>query len=146
VWSSTVSTRAVCADCGFTSEKLCLGHTARKESRVTRKIAVNNSAETNQALAEDGCEGEDLREPSYLSNNTQSLASSFSPNRNAPSKRECEVVRQMAEGKSNKETAPFMNISVRTVETYRSRIIWKLDIHSAAHFIRYAMQNKLADF
>jgi len=52
----------------------------------------------------------------------------------------------MAEGKSNKETAPFMNISVRTVETYRSRIIWKLDIHSAAHFIRYAMQNKLADF
>jgi DNA-binding NarL/FixJ family response regulator len=39
-----------------------------------------------------------------------------------------------------------MNISVRTVKTYRVRIMLKLDVHSLAHLIRYAVQNKLVDF
>lgn len=61
-------------------------------------------------------------------------------------KREREVVGLLAEGKSNKEIAACLVLSVKTIETYRSRIMWKLDLHSIAHLVRYAVQNKLVVF
>ncbi|PYK93418.1 MAG: DNA-binding response regulator [Verrucomicrobia bacterium] len=54
--------------------------------------------------------------------------------------REIEIIRLLAEGKSNKEIAARLGITVRTVETHRSKIMLKLDLHSLAELIHYAMR------
>jgi len=112
---------------------------------LTRKVAVDGSMVTNEALDHNGRGGEELREPSYLRTKSLTLPSSFPANRIPLSKREGEVLRLVAEGKRNKEIAPLMNISIKTVETYRSRIMLKLDLHSVAHLVRYAVRNRLVD-
>jgi DNA-binding CsgD family transcriptional regulator len=63
----------------------------------------------------------------------------------ALSLREMEVVRLLAEGKSNKEIAIDLQLSIRTVETYRARLMSKLELHSIADLIRYAIRNQLID-
>lgn len=59
------------------------------------------------------------------------------------SPREVEITRLLAEGKSNKEIAARLFISVRTVETHRRAIFAKLDIHSIAELVRYAIRTGL---
>jgi len=49
----------------------------------------------------------------------------------------------LARGKTNKEVAEALNISVRTVETHRANIMAQLDLHSIGELIFYAMKNKL---
>jgi DNA-binding NarL/FixJ family response regulator len=58
--------------------------------------------------------------------------------------RETEIIRLLAEGKSNKEIAALLHITVRTVETHRTRIMIKLGIHSLAELIHYAMRQGIA--
>jgi DNA-binding NarL/FixJ family response regulator len=55
--------------------------------------------------------------------------------------REIEIIRLLAEGKSNKEIAALLGIAVRTVETHRSNIMRKLGLHSLANLIHYAMRS-----
>jgi len=55
--------------------------------------------------------------------------------------REIEIIRLLAEGKSNKEIAALLGIAVRTVETHRSNIMRKLGLHSLADLIHYAMRS-----
>ena len=57
--------------------------------------------------------------------------------------REIEVIRLLAEGKSNKEIATQLGITVRTVETHRAKIMLKLGFHSLADLIHYAIRNEL---
>ncbi|WP_431016399.1 response regulator [Bradyrhizobium pachyrhizi] len=57
--------------------------------------------------------------------------------------RECEVVRLIAEGKSNKHIARHLEISVKTVETHRSSSMRKLSVHSAAELVRCAIRCRL---
>lgn len=59
--------------------------------------------------------------------------------------REQEVVRLIADGRTNKEVAAALNISIRTVETHRSNIMEKLDIHTVSDLILYAIRNGLKD-
>jgi DNA-binding NarL/FixJ family response regulator len=59
--------------------------------------------------------------------------------------REREVVQLVAEGNSNKEIAKALEISVKTVETHRAAAMHKLDIHSTAHLVRYAIRKKLVE-
>jgi DNA-binding NarL/FixJ family response regulator len=56
------------------------------------------------------------------------------------SDRETEVIRQIAQGFSNKEIAVQLNISVKTVETYKARAMEKLQLHSRADIVQYAIQ------
>ena len=56
------------------------------------------------------------------------------------SDREAEIVRLVAAGHSNKEIAGQIELSVKTVETYKARALEKLDLHSRADLVRYAMQ------
>jgi DNA-binding NarL/FixJ family response regulator len=58
--------------------------------------------------------------------------------------REREVVQLIAEGNSNKRTAQLLSISVKTVETHRTALMRKLDIHSTADLVRYAFRKGLA--
>ena len=57
--------------------------------------------------------------------------------------REREVVQLIAEGNSNKKIAHLLSISVKTVETHRSASMRKLDIHSTAELVRYAVRQRL---
>jgi DNA-binding NarL/FixJ family response regulator len=54
--------------------------------------------------------------------------------------REREVLQLIAEGKSNKEISQQLNMSVRTVESHRSNLMKKLDIHEIAGLVRYAIK------
>jgi len=65
------------------------------------------------------------------------------PSRNRPSRRETEVLRLLAEGKVNKQIAAVLNLSTRTVETYRARLMLKLHVHSVAEIVRYAIRTGL---
>ena len=56
------------------------------------------------------------------------------------SEREREVFQLIAEGKTNKEIAALLFISPSTVETHRARIMEKLDLHSAAEIVLYAVR------
>lgn len=59
------------------------------------------------------------------------------------SSREREVLQLIAEGKTNKEIATDLNLSVYTVESHRGRIMEKLNLHSAGELIRFAIRNGL---
>jgi DNA-binding NarL/FixJ family response regulator len=54
--------------------------------------------------------------------------------------REREILQLIAEGKSNKDVANMLNLSVYTVETHRGNIITKLNLHSVAELILYAVR------
>lgn len=85
---------------------------------------------------------------------SQTLFSHFSPSEAMPAvaepegageltPREVMVLRQLAEGDNNKEIARALSISVRTVETHRQNIKSKLNIHTAAGLVRYALEHNL---
>jgi len=59
------------------------------------------------------------------------------------SPRERQVLQLIAEGKTTKEVAGVLNISVKTAETHRTRIMEKLDIHETAGLVRYAIRRGL---
>lgn len=59
------------------------------------------------------------------------------------SPREIEVTRLLAQGKSNKEIASILRISVKTVETHRRRVMKNLNFHSLAELAVYAVRNTL---
>ena len=59
--------------------------------------------------------------------------------------REREFVQLLAEGKSNKEVATALRISVKTAETHRSNIMRKSGFGSLAELVRYAIRNRIID-
>ena len=61
------------------------------------------------------------------------------------SSREREVLQMLAEGKTNKEIAATLNLSVYTVDAHRGRIMEKLNVHSINELVRFAVRNGLVD-
>jgi DNA-binding NarL/FixJ family response regulator len=59
--------------------------------------------------------------------------------------REREIVQLLAEGRSNKEVASALGISLRTAETHRASILRKLNLESIAGLVRYAIRNKMIE-
>jgi DNA-binding NarL/FixJ family response regulator len=59
--------------------------------------------------------------------------------------REREVLQMLAEGKTNKEIAGVLNLSVYTVDAHRGRIMEKLNVHSINELVRFAVRNGLID-
>ena len=59
--------------------------------------------------------------------------------------REREVLQMIAEGKTNKEIATVLNLSVYTVDAHRGRIMEKLNLHSATDLARFAVRAGLVD-
>jgi DNA-binding NarL/FixJ family response regulator len=57
--------------------------------------------------------------------------------------REREIIQLLAEGKTNKETASALNVSVKTVEAHRANIMRKLRLRSVSDLVRYAIRNKI---
>ena len=54
--------------------------------------------------------------------------------------REREILQLLAEGRSNKEVANYLQLSLHTVETHRSNILQKLNLHTGAELILYAIR------
>jgi DNA-binding NarL/FixJ family response regulator len=59
--------------------------------------------------------------------------------------REREIVQLLAEGKSSKEVAVALGISVKTAETHRANIMRKLELHSVSELVRYAVRNQIIE-
>jgi DNA-binding NarL/FixJ family response regulator len=59
--------------------------------------------------------------------------------------RERKVAQLIAEGKSSKQVATMLGISVKTADTHRSNIMRKLELHSAGELIRYAIRNRMIE-
>jgi len=59
--------------------------------------------------------------------------------------REREIVQMLAEGKTNKEIANKLSISVKTVETHRATVMRKLEINSIVELVHYAIRNQLVE-
>jgi DNA-binding NarL/FixJ family response regulator len=59
--------------------------------------------------------------------------------------REREVVQLIAEGKSTKEVAVALQLSVKTAETHRSNIMRKLELHSVSDLVLYAVRNNIVN-
>lgn len=59
--------------------------------------------------------------------------------------REIEVLELLADGKSNKEVAVWLGITVRTAETHRAKIMQKLNLHSAVELVHYAARHGIAE-
>lgn len=67
---------------------------------------------------------------------SNSAASALTP-------REYQVLQLLAQAKSNKEVAGALGISIRTVETYRAKIMAQLNVHSVSELILYAIRNNI---
>jgi DNA-binding NarL/FixJ family response regulator len=65
------------------------------------------------------------------------------PGRNILTPREREVIQLLAEGKTTKEVAGTLNLSVKTAETHRTNLMRKLDLHSVADLTLYAVRNSI---
>jgi DNA-binding NarL/FixJ family response regulator len=61
------------------------------------------------------------------------------------SMRELQVLRRLAMGHTNREIANAYSISIKTVDTYRSRLLKKLNLRNNAELSRFAMQNRLIE-
>lgn len=78
---------------------------------------------------------------------SRTIVQAFLLNTEAPGKpisdRERQVLQLVAEGKTTKEIASLLNISVKTAESHRSNLMEKLNIHDTAGLVRYAIRNGL---
>lgn len=59
--------------------------------------------------------------------------------------REREIVQLLAEGRSNKEVAVALGVSVKTVDAHRANIMHKLNLHSVTDLVRYAIRNLIIE-
>jgi DNA-binding NarL/FixJ family response regulator len=59
--------------------------------------------------------------------------------------REREIVQLLAEGKTNKEVAVSLGVSVKTVDAHRANLMHKLNLHSVTDLVRYAIRNTMIE-
>ena len=59
--------------------------------------------------------------------------------------REREVLQLIAEGYTNKEIAEILSLSVKTIQSHRTNLMGKLDLHDRGELIKYAIQKKIID-
>lgn len=64
---------------------------------------------------------------------------------NGLTSREREVLQLIAEGYTNKEIAEILSLSVKTIQSHRTNLMSKLDLHDRGELIKYAIQKKIID-
>jgi len=77
----------------------------------------------------------------YLSHDARSEAG----DPNALSSREREVLQLIAEGRTSREIAEILHLSVKTVQSHRTNLMQKLDLHDRGDLIKYAIQKKIIE-
>ena len=86
-----------------------------------------------------------LRQPERNNNSNNNEPTAEPSGRSRLTAREREIVQLLAEGKSNKEVAQMLNISIKTAETHRTNIMNKLDLRSITELVRYAVRNNIVE-
>jgi DNA-binding NarL/FixJ family response regulator len=95
-----------------------------------------------------------LREEPFISERLRGVEGSAAGERAAPAtgrlanrltSREREVLQLLAEGQANKDIAAALGITPKTVETHRSHIMAKLELHSISGLVRYAVRNRIVE-
>jgi DNA-binding NarL/FixJ family response regulator len=76
-------------------------------------------------------------------NSWQVIVKTVPPTKELLTGREREVLQLVAEGKSSKEIAVELDVSTKTVDTHRSNILRKLDLHTVADLVLYAVKNNI---
>ena len=79
----------------------------------------------------------------YLKNGMPGAPPTAPQTRHRLTPREREIVQLLAEGKSTKEVAVALGLSVKTAETHRSNIMRKLELHSVSDLVLYAVRNNI---
>jgi DNA-binding NarL/FixJ family response regulator len=77
----------------------------------------------------------------YLDKKPKPADADVPPSRLTPRQRE--IVQLLAEGKSSKEVAVALGLSVKTAETHRANIMRRLECHSVSELVRYAVRNQI---
>ncbi len=113
-----------------------MGYVTKQSAPEQLVLAVKKIYSGGRYLTEKASEALALRV--IRGNKSQTLTESLSM-------RELQVLRKLAVGKTNREIAVSYNISVKTVDTYRSRILKKLSLRNNAELSRFAIQNKLVE-
>lgn len=109
-----------------------LKDSAFEELALAIKTIINNQPYLSPKIT-------DVVIKEYIYSNPQSEKTVFS----ALTIREREVLQLLAEGKSTKQIAAQLNVSVKTIETHRQQIMEKLDIRSIAELTKYAIREGL---
>lgn len=88
-------------------------------------------------------------QPYYTSRLTETMAESFicgDTEADSPlTTREVEIVRLLAEGKSNKEVAATLGVSIRTAESHRNRIMHKMNFANFSELVRFAVRHNFVE-
>src|ERR1700735_285604 len=80
-----------------------------------------------------------------LNSSTGSISPRTEGPRSRITTREREIIQLLSEGKSSKEVAGLLNISVKTAETHRANVMRKLQIHTVSELVRYAVRNRIIE-
>jgi len=111
-----------------------MGYLTKQSAPEQLEKAIHKVVSGHRYLTEEGAEALALRLVKGTGN--QSLL-------DALSMRELQVLRRLALGHTNREIAQAYHISVKTVDTYRSRLLKKLNLRNNADISRFAIQNRL---
>jgi DNA-binding NarL/FixJ family response regulator len=79
----------------------------------------------------------------FMSDATRTLAGESPASRLTVRQRE--IAQLLAEGRSTKEVATLLDVSIKTAETHRTNIMRRLSCHSAAELVRYALRNQIIE-
>jgi DNA-binding NarL/FixJ family response regulator len=107
---------------------------------LLKRAATEELIQAIRVVASNGAYVDPTLAGKVLSNFMRRPSAGSTPDRNDLSEREMEVLRLIAWGYSNKEIAGQLNISVKTVETYKTRLAEKLDLKSRTEIVRYALR------
>jgi DNA-binding NarL/FixJ family response regulator len=147
------ATRAICADYPGTKVLVISGHTERQI--VAEAFRAGASGFLSKSCAREEvvhavavvAGGEAYMTPVLAGQLVRDLAFAPSPNGGSAwtslSTREREVLQLISEGKSTKEIAEALGVSVKTVETHRQQVLSKLGLKSTADLVKYAIREGL---
>ena len=109
-----------------------------------RGYVLKNQAATDLVQAiQQVCRGEIYLSPSISRTVVEAFLSKTSLPTDPLTSRERQVLQLVGEGKSSKEIAALLGISIKTTESHRTRLMRKLDIHELAGLVRYAIRRGL---
>lgn len=106
---------------------------------VLKNQAANDLVHAIQQV----CRGEIYLSPSISSTVVEAFLSKTPLPTDPLTSRERQILQLIGEGKSSKEIAVLLGISIKTAESHRTRLMGKLDIHELASLVRYAIRRGL---
>jgi DNA-binding NarL/FixJ family response regulator len=109
-----------------------------------RGYVLKNQAATDLVHAiQQVCRGEIYLSPSISRTVVEAFLSKTALPTDPLTSRERQILQLIGEGKSSKEIAALLGISIKTAESHRTRLMRKLDIHELASLVRYAIRRGL---